>query len=112
MFRLHLPTKLKKSKTKNENNSRTSPAVSTVVSAVKTDPNVDFKPFTRESAEKFDNKTMQIARECGYTSKRKSNIEDEFVLPEKFEPFPRNLYGRPLEEIDNFIYEEVSEKLQ
>lgn len=29
------------------------------------------------------------------------------VLPRKFEPFPENMYGRPLEEIDTFIYEEV-----
>lgn len=30
------------------------------------------------------------------------------MLPRKFEPFPEHMYGKPLEEIDTFIYEEVS----
>lgn len=72
------------------------------------EPKVDFRPFTKASAEKFDDKCAKIARDCGYPRKRKSNIEDESVLPGKYEPFPPRLYGHPLEEIDNFIYEEVS----
>lgn len=72
------------------------------------EPKVDFRPFTKASAEKFDDRCAKIARDCGYPRKRKSNIEDESVLPGKYEPFPPRLYGLPLEEIDNFIYEEVS----
>jgi len=64
------------------------------------------KPFTKES--KLENKTVQLVREYGFQPKRKRSVEDGAVLPNKFEPFPNDLYGRPLEEIDNFIYDEVS----
>lgn len=68
------------------------------------------KPFTKESLERLENKTVQLVREYGFQPKRKMSVEDGAVLPNKFEPFPNNLYGRPLEEIDNFIYDEVSSK--
>ncbi|XP_025994823.1 sodium channel protein 60E isoform X2 [Solenopsis invicta] len=65
-----------------------------------------IKPFTRES--RLENKSaVQIAREYGFQPKRKTSVEDGAILPNKFEPFPSNLYGRPLEEIDNFIYNET-----
>lgn len=64
------------------------------------------KPFTKES--RLENKTVQLVRDYGFQPKRKMSVEDGAVLPNKFEPFPNDLYGRPLEEIDNFIYDEVS----
>lgn len=64
------------------------------------------KPFTKES--RLENKTVQLVREYGFQPKKKMSVEDGAVLPNKFEPFPNDLYGRPLEEIDNFIYDEVS----
>ena len=36
--------------------------------------------------------------------------EDGAELPAKFEPFPPDLLGRPVEEIDQFVYEKVSKK--
>lgn len=50
---------------------------------------------------------MQLVREYGFQPRRKLSVEDGSRLPAKFEPFPKKLYGRPLEEIDNFIYDEV-----
>ncbi|XP_023289441.1 uncharacterized protein LOC111674215 [Orussus abietinus] len=67
------------------------------------------KPFTKESLDRLENRTVQLVREYGFQPRRKTSVEDGAVLPNKFEPFPANLYGRPLEEIDNFIYDEVSE---
>ncbi|KMQ96872.1 sodium channel protein 60e [Lasius niger] len=69
------------------------------------------KPFTKESLDRLENKTVQLVREYGFQPKRKMSVEDGAVLPNKFEPFPRELYGRPLEEIDNFIYDECHMKL-
>lgn len=68
------------------------------------------KPFTKES--KLENRTVQLVRDYGYQPKRKMSVEDGAILPNKFEPFPNNLYGRPLEEIDNFIYDEVSSQFR
>lgn len=51
---------------------------------------------------------MQLVREYGFHPRTKATVEDGALLPRKFEPFPQNMYGRPLEEIDSFIYEEVS----
>ncbi|KAK9873799.1 hypothetical protein WA026_002160 [Henosepilachna vigintioctopunctata] len=65
------------------------------------------KPFTRESLERLEKKTVQLVREYGFTPRKKLSVEDGSRLPAKYEPFPPNLYGRPLEEIDNFIYDEV-----
>ncbi|XP_028166011.1 sodium channel protein 60E-like [Ostrinia furnacalis] len=39
--------------------------------------------------------------------RRRLSVEDGARLPRKYEPFPPKLYGRPLEEIDNFIYDET-----
>lgn len=66
------------------------------------------KPFTKESLERLEKKTVQLVREYGFQPKRKLSVEDGSRLPVKYEPFPSALYGRPLEEIDNFIYDEVS----
>lgn len=117
MFRIRLPTKLKKSKLKSketaagdetQNSVEQTNASSSVVSHnTAGSAKADIRTFTKESSEKLEDKSVQIARECGFTRKRKSNIEDESVLPSKYEPFPSSLYGHPLEEIDNFIYEEV-----
>lgn len=65
------------------------------------------KPFTKESLEKLERKTVQLVREYGFQPRRKLSVEDGSRLPAKYEPFPSKLYGRPLEEIDNFIYDEV-----
>ena len=51
-----------------------------------------------------------MVREYGFHPRSKVSVEDGALLPKKFEPFPQNMYGKPLEEIDNFIYEEVSGK--
>ncbi|XP_046591889.1 sodium channel protein 60E isoform X2 [Neodiprion lecontei] len=65
------------------------------------------KPFTKESLDRLENRTVQLVREYGFQPRRKTSVEDGAVLPHKFEPFPADLYGRPLEEIDNFIYDET-----
>lgn len=65
------------------------------------------KPFTKESLDRLESRTVQLVREYGFQPRRKTSVEDGAVLPHKFEPFPSGLYGRPLEEIDNFIYDEV-----
>ncbi|XP_066593398.1 sodium channel protein 60E-like [Prorops nasuta] len=65
------------------------------------------KPFTKESLDRLENRTVQLVREYGFQPKRKMSVEDGAVLPNKFEPFPSNFYGRPLEEIDNYIYDET-----
>ncbi|XP_015174798.1 PREDICTED: sodium channel protein 60E isoform X1 [Polistes dominula] len=65
------------------------------------------KPFTKESLDRIENRTVQLVRDYGFQPKRKMSVEDGAVLPMKFEPFPTELYGRPLEEIDNFIYDET-----
>lgn len=66
------------------------------------------KPFTKESLERLERKTVQLVREYGFQPRRKLSVEDGSRLPSKYEPFPSKLYGRPLEEIDNFIYDEAS----
>lgn len=68
---------------------------------------VQVKPFTKESLDRLESKTVQLVRDYGFQPRRKLSVEDGAVLPCKFEPFPSELYGRPLEEIDNFIYDEV-----
>ncbi|CAH0550611.1 unnamed protein product [Brassicogethes aeneus] len=66
------------------------------------------KPFTKESLERLEKKTVQLVREYGFQPRRKLSVEDGSRLPAKYEPFPQKLYGKPLEEIDNFIYDEVN----
>lgn len=65
------------------------------------------KLFTKESLDRLENRTVQLVRDYGFQPKKRMSVEDGAVLPNKYEPFPTDLYGRPLEEIDNFIYDEV-----
>lgn len=66
--------------------------------------------YTEKSQAKHENRHIQLVREYGFHPRNKTTVEDGSVLPRKYEPFPENMYGRPLEEIDTFIYEEVRDK--
>ncbi|XP_069361349.1 sodium channel protein 60E isoform X4 [Maniola hyperantus] len=71
------------------------------------EPRAVVTPFTRESAKRAGSRGAQLVREFGFMPRRRLSVEDGARLPRKFEPFPPKLYGRPLEEIDNFIYDET-----
>jgi hypothetical protein len=64
--------------------------------------------YTEKSQEKSESRHVQLVREYGFHPRSKVQVEDGSLLPRKFEPFPSHMYGKPLEEIDQFIYEEVS----
>ncbi|XP_075980866.1 na channel protein 60E isoform X3 [Anticarsia gemmatalis] len=70
-------------------------------------PRAAVTPFTRESARRAGSRGAQLVREFGFMPRRRLSVEDGARLPRKYEPFPPKLYGRPLEEIDNFIYDET-----
>lgn len=67
-----------------------------------------LKPFTQESLERLETRTSSVIRDYGFLPRRTPTVVDGGLLPNKYEPFPRYMYGRPLEEIDHFIFEEVS----
>ena len=67
-----------------------------------------LKPFTQESLERLETRTSSVIRDYGFLPRRTPTVLDGGLLPNKYEPFPKYMYGRPLEEIDNFIFEEVS----
>uniref|UniRef100_T1I946 Uncharacterized protein n=1 Tax=Rhodnius prolixus TaxID=13249 RepID=T1I946_RHOPR len=67
---------------------------------------LQVKPLTKLSLDQRENRTAQLVRDYGFQPKRKLSVEDGSVLPTKYEPFPSHLYGKPLEEIDNFIFDE------
>ncbi|XP_055685880.1 sodium channel protein 60E isoform X1 [Lutzomyia longipalpis] len=70
-------------------------------------PKQQVVAYTEKSQDKHESRHIQLVREYGFHPRSKVSVEDGAVLPKKFEPFPENMYGRPLEEIDNFIYEET-----
>uniref|UniRef100_A0A336LX33 Multifunctional fusion protein n=1 Tax=Culicoides sonorensis TaxID=179676 RepID=A0A336LX33_CULSO len=63
--------------------------------------------YSERSQERNESRQIQLIREYGFNPRSKVQVEDGALLPRKFEPFPNNMYGRPLEEIDQFIYEET-----
>ncbi|XP_041984425.1 sodium channel protein 60E isoform X2 [Aricia agestis] len=75
--------------------------------SVRCEPRAVVTPFTRESAKRAGSRGAQLVREFGFMPRRRLSVEDGARLPRKYEPFPPKLYGRPLEEIDNFIYDET-----
>ncbi|KAK8393363.1 hypothetical protein O3P69_013396 [Scylla paramamosain] len=70
----------------------------------RTSPSI--KPFTQESLERLETRTSSVIRDYGFLPRRTPIVVDGGRLPTKYEPFPRYMYGRPLEEIDRFIFEE------
>lgn len=69
---------------------------------------VQVVEYTEKSQEKQESRHVQLVREYGFHPRSKVQVVDGSLLPRKFEPFPSHMYGRPLEEIDQFIYEEAS----
>lgn len=67
-----------------------------------------LKPFTQESLTRLESRTSSVIRDYGFLPRRNPTVTDGGLLPNHFEPFPRYMYGRPLEELDHFIFEEVS----
>ena len=68
----------------------------------------EIRAFTKESLEKINLRTANLIRDYGFLPKRSAHIEDGAQLPMKFEPFPSDLLGKPIEELDQFVYEKVS----
>ena len=67
----------------------------------------EIRAFTKESLEKINLRTANLIRDYGFLPKRSAHIEDGAQLPMKFEPFPEDLLGKPIEELDQFVYEKV-----
>lgn len=72
-----------------------------------TEPKVQVRPLTKDSLETRQHVSTSVG--YGYQTRNRVSVLDGSVLPSKFEPFPNELYGKPLEEIDNFIFDEVSD---
>lgn len=69
---------------------------------------VQVVEYTEKSQDKHETRHVQLVREYGFHPRSKVQVVDGALLPRKFEPFPEDMYGRPVEEIDHCIYEEVS----
>ena len=67
----------------------------------------EVRPFTRESLEKINIRTSNLIRDYGFLPKRSPNLQDGAQLPAKYEPFPTELLGKPVEELDQYVYEKV-----
>lgn len=67
----------------------------------------EVKSFTRESLEKINLRTSNLIRDYGFLPKRSPNLQDGAQLPAKYEPFPPELLGKPVEELDQYVYEKV-----
>lgn len=67
----------------------------------------EVRPFTKESLEKINIRTNNLIRDYGFLPKRSPNLQDGAQLPAKFEPFPVELLGKPVEELDQYVYEKV-----
>ena len=67
-----------------------------------------LQPFTKESLDHLEARTSSVIRDYGFLPRRNPTVVDGGLLPSKYEPFPRHMYGRPLEEVDQFIFEQVS----
>ncbi|XP_043195142.1 sodium channel protein 60E-like, partial [Amphibalanus amphitrite] len=72
-----------------------------------TPPPGTIKPFTQASLERLETRTAEARKHFGVLPRRNARLQDGSVLPTKFSPFPTHMYGRPLEEFDQFIFEET-----
>ncbi|CAM1295429.1 Uncharacterised protein r2_g457 [Pycnogonum litorale] len=63
--------------------------------------------FTEDSQYKVDNREATALKEYGFIPNRLPTIEDGSLLPSRLKPFPKEYYGKPIEEIDHFIYEKT-----
>ena len=75
---------------------------------IKPKMSVEVRSFTKESLEKINLRTTNLIRDYGFLPKRSPHLLDGAQLPPKFEPFPPELLGKPVEELDQYVYEKVS----
>ena len=88
-------------------------AIAKAASVASKKPRIQFevRPFTRESLEKINIRTSNLIRDYGFLPKRSPNLVDGAQLPAKYEPFPTELLGKPVEELDQYVYEKVGHSL-
>ena len=67
----------------------------------------EVHPFTRESLEKINLRTSNLIRDYGFLPRRAPTLIDGAQLPAKYEPFPIELVGKPVEELDQYVYDKV-----
>lgn len=72
----------------------------------------EVHPFTRESSEKIKLRTKNLIRDYGFLPRRAPTIIDGAQLPAKYEPFPVELIGKPVEELDQYVYDKVRRHLK
>uniref|UniRef100_T1JK91 Uncharacterized protein n=1 Tax=Strigamia maritima TaxID=126957 RepID=T1JK91_STRMM len=66
---------------------------------------VPFILFSSASLAKYEEQKKKVISEYGFLPKRSPTIKDGSVLPRRFEPVSPYFYGKPIEEIENGIYE-------
>ena len=72
----------------------------------------EVHPFTRESLEKINIRTSNLIRDYGFLPRRAPSILDGAQLPAKYEPFPSDLVGKPVEELDQYVYDKVRQTIR
>ena len=81
--------------------------LSTTAAANKPKISHEVHPFTRESLEKINLRTKNLIRDYGFLPRRAPSLQDGAQLPAKYEPFPTELIGKPVEELDQYVYDKV-----
>ena len=91
------------------NRAKLASVAGAVLAADKAKPKmaVEVRSFTRESLEKINLRTSNLIRDYGFLPKRSPHLQDGAQLPPKLEPFPTELLGKPVEELDQYVYEKV-----
>ena len=82
-------------------------AASRTANATKPKIDNEVHPFTRESLEKINLRTSNLIRDYGFLPRRAPTLIDGAQLPAKYEPFPADLLGKPVEELDQYVYDKV-----
>ena len=83
------------------------PAVAAAANASKPKISHEVIPFTRESLEKIHLRTSNLIRDYGFLPRRAATLIDGAALPSKYEPFSPDLLGKPVEELDQYVYDKV-----
>ena len=83
------------------------PAVAAAANATKPKISHEIHLFTRESLEKINLRTCNLIRDYGFLPRRSPSLLDGGQLPAKYEPFAPELLGKPVEELDPYVYDKV-----
>lgn len=71
---------------------------------------INFRIFDAKAYEALVQRISQASKDYGFIPNRSPTLKDGEILPQQYEPVPRHIFGKPIEDIDGITFDKVNNK--